>query len=343
MRLLLLGGTVFVGRALTDAALAAGHEVQHVNRGKSQPPDPRVQTLPADRTDARALAAALEDHGWDAVIDTSGYLPQVVEKSARALKGRVGRYCFISSISVYASFAERGHGEDAPVSLVPDPLPEAMTPETYGPLKVGCEQVVNRIFGEHALVVRPGLIVGPHDPTDRFTYWPMRFTREGPVLAPGRPSRPVQFIDVRDLAEWTLALLERGAGGTFNAAGPATPLPMEQLLATCRGVAASDAAIEWLDDAFLMEKGVAPWKEMPLWIPENDPALAGFMGTSIAKALAAGLRFRPLEVTVRATLEWARSRPAHHAWKSGLPPEREAELLRLWKDSLSLGRGPGRG
>jgi len=331
MRLLILGGTVFAGRALTDAALAAGHTVQHVNRGRSQPPDPRVQTLHADRTDEAALASALAGHRWDAVIDTSGYLPQVVERSARLLDGRVGRYCFISTVSVYASFAERGYGEDAQLAAVPEPLPEAMTPETYGPLKAGCEAVVNRIHGERALVIRPGLIVGPYDPTDRFTYWPVRFTRGGTVLAPGRPSRPVQFIDVRDLAEWTLSLIERGVGGTFNATGPATPLTMEQLLATCRVVAESDAAIEWVDEAFLAENGVAPWKEMPLWIPESDAAMGGLMATSISRALAAGLRFRPLDVTVQATLEWARSRPLDHVWKAGITVEREAELLAKWQ------------
>ncbi len=331
MRLLILGGTVFLGRALTDAALAGGHHVHHVNRGVTSPPDPRVQSLHADRNDANALAAALGAHRWDAVIDTCGYLPQAVAKSVAALQARVATYCFISSISAYAAFPPDGYDEDSPLAAVPDPLPEAMTPPTYGPLKAACEAVVMQGFGERALVVRPGLIVGPHDPTDRFTWWPARMARGGTVLAPGRPERPVQFIDVRDLAVWIVAMLESGATGTFNATGPERPLPMGHLLATSRVVSESDTAIEWVDDAFLVANGVVPWKEMPLWIPESDPSLHGFMGTSIARALAAGLRFRSLDVTLQATLEWARSRPSDHVWKAGLPPEREAEVLRLWR------------
>ncbi len=332
MRLLILGGTIFLGRALTDAALAGGHQVHHVNRGVTAPPDPRVNMLHADRNDAAALAAALDGHEWDAAIDTSAYLPQAVAKSVAALSGRVATYCFISSISAYAEFPADGNDEDSPLAAAPDPLPEAMTPPIYGPLKAACETVVMKGFGGHALVVRPGLIVGPHDPTDRFTWWPARMAAGGTVLAPGRPARPVQFIDVRDLAEWIVAMLERGATGTFNATGPEHPLPMEHLLATSRVVAESDAAIEWVDDAFLVANGVVPWKEMPLWIPESDPSMHGLMGTNIARALAAGLRFRPLDVTLQATLEWASSRPADHAWKAGLPPEREAEVLRLWKE-----------
>lgn len=331
MRLLILGGTVFVGRALTDAALAAGHEVRHLNRGRSRPPDPRVPTLHADRSDAAALEAALSGHrDWDAVIDTSGYLPQVVAKSVTALRPRARAYCFVSTISVYASFAAGGFDEEAPLAPPPDPLPDHVEMEHYGALKAACERVVREAYPD-ALIVRPGLIAGPHDPTDRFTYWPVRSARGGTVLAPGRPQRPVQFIDVRDLAEWTVATLERGVAGTFNATGPATPLTMGELLATARTVADADAKLEWVPDDFLLGHGVAPWKDLPLWIPESDPAMAGLMGTSVARALAAGLRFRPLDVTLQATLDWARTRPADHAWKAGLAEERENELLKAWK------------
>jgi 2'-hydroxyisoflavone reductase len=332
MRLLILGGTVFVGRALTDAALAAGHEVQHVNRGRTQPPDPRVQTLHADRADPAALREALSGHpDWDAVIDTSGYLPQVVGESVAALRGRTRRYCFISTISVYASFPASGFDEDAPVLPTPEPLPEKLEMELYGALKAGCEEVVRAAFAERSLVVRPGLIVGPHDPTDRFTYWPVRLARGGTVLAPGRPQRQVQFIDVRDLAEWVVAALERDLAGTFNATGPASPLTMRELLATARVVAESEAELEWVPDEFLVEHGAGAWKELPLWIPEADPAMAGLMAASNARALRAGLRFRPLDVTLQATLEWARTRPADHAWKAGLTAEREGELLATWR------------
>lgn len=333
MRLLILGGTVFVGRALTDAALSAGHEVRHLNRGRSRPPDPRVPTLHADRGDAAALEAALAGHrDWDAVIDTSGYLPQVVAKSVAALRPRAGAYCFVSTISVYASFAAGGFDEEAPLAPPPDPLPDTLEMEHYGALKAMCESVVREAYGERAFIVRPGLIAGPHDPTDRFTYWPVRLSRGGTVLAPGRPQRQVQFIDVRDLAEWTVAALERGLGGTFNATGPATPLTMGELLATARTVAGTDARLEWVPDDFLVGQGVAPWMELPLWIPGSDAAMAGLMGTSIARALAADLRFRPLDVTLQATLDWARTRPADHAWKAGLTPDRESELLAAWRN-----------
>ncbi len=218
MRILVLGGTVFLGRALTDAALARGHHVTHLNRGVSAPPDARVTTLAADRT-SPALATALGVQRWDAVIDTSGYLPQVVALAARALAAS-GRYLFVSSISVYG---DHGYGEDAPGAAAPDPLPDAWTPETYGALKAACEEEVRAAFGTRALIVRPGLIVGPHDPTDRFTYWTARVARGGRVAAPGRPQRTVQFIDVRDLAAWMIAALEDGASGDYNATGPALP------------------------------------------------------------------------------------------------------------------------
>lgn len=329
MRILVLGGTVFLGRALTDAALARGHEATHLHRGKSAPDDARVRTLHADRADAAALAAAVSDSSWDAVIDTSGYLPQVVRRSVAALRGRVARYLFVSSVSVYASFERAGADEDAPVAPAPEPLPETLQMELYGALKAACEGVVAAGYGEKSTIVRPGLIVGPHDPTDRFTYWPVRIARGGEVAAPGRPSRGVQFIDVRDLADFCVALLERDAGGTFNATGPREPLPMQALLEECRRVASSDACIRWLDEERILAAGVAPWKDMPLWIPASDAQMAGMMSVSIARALAHGLAFRTLATTVADTLAWARTRPADHAWKAGLTPEVERQLLGL--------------
>lgn len=327
MKILILGGTVFLGRALTDAALARGHEVTHLHRGKSAPPDGRVETLQGDRSDADALHAALGERRWDAAIDTSGYMPQVVSLSAQALRDKVRRYLFVSTISVYAGFDRGGFDEDAPVSPAPDPLPEALDMALYGPLKAGCEAVVRATFGPRATIVRPGLIVGPHDPTDRFTYWPARIARGGEVLAPGRPLRGVQFIDAHDLAGWTVRLIEDDVGGTFNATGPRAPLAMEALLAACREVSGSDARLRWIDDARLVAAGAGPWKELPLWIPESDAAMHGLMGTSIARALAKGLAFRPLAATIADTLAWSNSRPAGHAWKAGLAPQRERELL----------------
>ncbi|HXZ50031.1 MAG TPA: NAD-dependent epimerase/dehydratase family protein [Usitatibacter sp.] len=325
MRILVLGGTVFLGRAFTDAALARGHDVTHLHRGISSPPDARVATVIADRA-AVPFAPAVAAQRWDAVVDTSGYLPQVVARSSAALAG-AARYVFVSSISAYAG---EGFGEEAPLKAPPDPLPEAWTPQTYGALKAACELEVRAAFGDRALVVRPGLIVGPHDPTDRFTWWPARIARGGRVAAPGRPERTVQFVDVRDLAAWMVAALERGTGGTCNATGPADPIAMGALLEGCRAAAASDVEFAWLDEAFLAAQGVKPWTEMPLWVPESEPGTRGFMGVPIARAVAAGLAFRPLAETIADTLRWSAARPAPHSWKAGLAPEREAGLLRAF-------------
>ena len=327
MRLLILGGTVFLGRAATDAALAKGHQVTHFHRGKSSPGDPRVETLHGDRTDAASLRAAIGDRSWDAVIDTSGYMPQVVRLSVDALAARVKRYLFVSTVSVYASFEAEGVDEDGPVSPPPDPLPDTLEMELYGPLKSACENVVREGIGDRALIVRPGLIVGPYDPTDRFTYWPVRVARGGEVLAPGRPARGVQFIDVRDLAEWMVGLLERDVTGTYNATGPGKALSMQDFLEACKRAIGSDARFTWFDDARLLEAKVAPWRELPLWIPDSDP-MRGLGSVSIGRALAKGLAFRPIEDTVRDTLAWARTRPADREWKAGLAQEREAGLLR---------------
>jgi 2'-hydroxyisoflavone reductase len=322
MKILILGGTVFLGRALTDAALERGHVVTHFNRGNQ--PDKRVETLTGDRTFLTPLQNAQAGREWDAVVDTSGYLPQVVRRSAQVLRGSVHRYLFISTISVYD---DAGFDEDAKVKPAPDPLPEAMTPETYGGLKAACEAVVRGEYGDRATLVRPGLIVGPHDPTDRFTWWPHRVALGGRVAAPGRPQRTVQLIDVRDLARWTIMLLEQDAGGTYNATGPERPIPMDALLVACREASGSDARFEWLAEEFLAAHDVKPWKDMPLWVPESDPKAAGFMNVPIQRALSTGLAFRPLAETIRDTLEWSRSRPADHQWKAGLDSRRENELL----------------
>ena len=326
MRILILGGTIFLGRALTDAALARGHEVVHFHRGRSGPGDARVQTVIGDRT---GDLAPLGFRSWDAVIDTSGYLPRVVERSADALRA-AGRYLFVSSISVYGEFTCGGFDEEAPVAAPLDPVPGAMTPETYGPLKAMCEAVVREVFADRALVVRPGLIVGPHDPTDRFTWWPARLARGGRVAAPGRPGRPVQFIDVRDLAAWMVASIERGGAGVFNATGPSRPVAMRDVLDACTAAGAPGSTLEWMDDEFLLGQAIKPWTEMPLWIPEADPKMVGLMGASIDRALAAGLAFRPLDETVADTLAWSATRSPEWAWKAGLPAEREAALLEAW-------------
>lgn len=329
MDILIIGGTVFLGRALAEAARARGHRLTLFNRGQSNPD----LALDAEqiRGDRTGDLSALAGRRWDAVIDTCGYVPRVVRHSAAALADATDHYTFISSISVYASTGAPGVDETAPVGTLDDPTVEKVTGETYGPLKALCEQAAAEELPGRALVVRPGLIVGPHDPTDRFTYWPVRVARGGAVLAPGRPDRATQVIDVRDLAEWTIALIEQGQTGAFNATGPDRVLTMGELLDASREESASDAQPVWVDEDFLLEQGVAPWSELPLWIPESDPDAAGFSAIDVRKAIGAGLRFRPLRDTVRATLEWAGTRPAERAWRAGLAPDKEQALLKAWE------------
>jgi 2'-hydroxyisoflavone reductase len=328
MRVLILGGTVFLGRHLVDAAVTRGHDVTIFTRG--QHPADLPAGVEALRGDRDGDLGALADRRWDAAIDTSGYAPRIVRASAELSAESVGHYTFISSISVYHDFAQIGMQEDAPVATLADPAVEEVTGETYGALKALCEQAAEAVMPGRALVVRPGLIVGPYDPTDRFTYWPHRVAAGGEVLAPGRPEHRVQYIDARDLADWTLSLVERAQVGVYHATGPAAPLTMETLLEACRAVSGSDARFIWVDEAFLTSQGVTPWTELPLWIPEADPEFRGMRQVNCAKAIAAGLTFRPLAATLRDTLVWDATRPADHEWRGGLARAKEAELLAGW-------------
>jgi 2'-hydroxyisoflavone reductase len=236
---------------------------------------------------------------------------------------------------VYADTSQPGIDERAPVGTLDDPAVEEVNGETYGPLKALCEQAAEAAMPGRVLVVRPGLIVGPHDPTDRFTYWPRRVAQGGEMLAPGRPERVVQFIDVRDLAEWTISMVEAGKTGVYNADGPLRPLPMGDVLDTCRDVSGSETTFTWVSETFLLEQGVEPWTEMPLWVPEAQPEYAGFFAFDSSKAFAEGLSFRPLAETVRATLEWDDSLPADRSLRAGISRQREAELLQKWKQLSS--------
>jgi 2'-hydroxyisoflavone reductase len=329
MDILILGGTVFLGRALVAAAQEGGHRLTLFNRGRSNPGlFPSIEHIQGDRA---SDLARLEGRRWDAVIDTCGYVPRLVRASARALKGAVGQYTFISSLSVYADTSGPGVDESGAVGTLADPTVEEVTGGNYGPLKALCEQVVAEEMGaERSLLLRPGLIVGPYDSTDRFSYWPWRVSRGGEVLAPGRPERLIQWIDVRDLAECTLRMLEAGRSGAFNATGPGGPVTMKSLLETCRVESNSDAAFTWTGEEYLLSSGVTPWTELPLWVPESDPESAGFFSFSNQKAVAAGLSFRPLRDTVRATLLWLQERPAARPWRAGLAAARESELLQGW-------------
>ena len=328
MKLLILGGTLFLGRHLVEAALASGHEVTIFHRGKTNPGlFPNVTELLGDRTNDDDLGQ-LEGLHFDAVIDTCGYLPRIVQKSAQALQGKTSCYCFISTVSVYTNWPESSPDEESPLGTLDDPTTEELTGETYGPLKVLCEQAVQAAFLEGTLIIRPGLIVGPHDPSDRFIYWPHRVAQGGEILAPGSPELPIQWIDVRDLAEWTLRLLEAGRTGIYNADGP--PMGLGQLLATCVLASGAQPTITYAEEAFLQAQDVKPWLELPLWIP-------GLLGradggtTRTQRANLAGLTYRTALETVRDTLVWDAQRPQENAWKSTLTPEKEATVLATWR------------
>ena len=327
MKLLVLGGTAFLGRHFVEVALAGGHEVTLFNRGRHGPDlFAEAERLQGDRG---GDLAPLRDRRWDAAIDTSGYVPRVVRASADLLAGAVDRYALISSISVYADTSTPGMDERAPVGELPDETVEEITGETYGPLKALCEREVERALPGRALIVRPGLIVGPHDPTDRFTYWPARVARGREILAPGGPERPVQFIDARDLAEWILRMVVAGGVGAFNATGPAAPLSMGGLLDACGAIGGGEARFTWIDEAFLLEQGAIPWSELPLWVPDEEQ-FRGFAAIDCGKALDAGLTFRPLADTIRDTLAWDATRPVGEERRAGLAPEREAAILAAW-------------
>jgi nucleoside-diphosphate-sugar epimerase len=317
VRLLVLGGTKFLGRAAVEAALVRGHEVTLFNRGETNPElFPEAERLRGDRT---GDLSALDGREWDAVLDPSGYIPAVVRASAKLLAGEAAHYVFISSVSAYADLS-RPNDEDGPLAELGEMPDDRLLEDfaNYGALKVLCERAVAEEFGERHAIVRPGLIVGAHDQTGRFTYWPHRLARGGEVLAPAPAEREVQFIDVRDLGPWLVDLSERRAAGTYNATHPGRS--WGEVLETCRAVTASDATLTWVPDELLVEHDVGEWMELPMWIQSTDEA--GIHEADVSRALAAGLTFRPLEETVRDTLELARTTP-----EAGLAPEREAELL----------------
>jgi 2'-hydroxyisoflavone reductase len=327
--LLILGGTSFLGPQIVDAAKGAGYTITLFNRGKTNPQlFPDLEKLHGDRD---GNLKALEGRKWDAVVDTSGYVPRHVRDSATLLKDSVKRYVFISTISVFSDTSKVGMDESSPVGKLPDESVEKVTGETYGPLKALCEQAAEKVMPGRVISIRPGLIVGPGDPSDRFTYWPVRVSRGGEVLAPGSPSDPVQVIDVRDLAEWTVRMIDAGGSGLYNATGPKDPLPMGELLAACKKGSGSNASFTWIDAAFLEEKKVEPWSDMPAWVPPIGDA-AGFSRINCSRAIGKGLTFRPILATVEGTLQWWKTLPAERQskLKAGISPEREAEVLAAW-------------
>lgn len=324
MRILVFGGTLFLGRHVVEAARERGHEVTVFNRGRTDADAfPEVERLHGDR-DAGELDA-LRGRTWDVAIDVPARKPSWVREATTVLAEAVEHYTFVSSCSVYADHS-RAADESAAVEQLPPDADESDL-ELYGALKAECERIVESALPGRVLSVRAGLIVGPHDPTGRFTYWPHRIARGGEVLAPEPRVQPVQIVHARDLADWIVAMAERRRTGALNAVGPDRRLTMEELLEACVATVGSGSRLTWVGEDFLRENGVEPWSDLPLWLaPNTDPAFAGFLSVDVSRALESGLRFRPLEQTIADTLAGAPTTP-----EAGLSPEREAELLRAWR------------
>ncbi len=341
MKILIIGGTKFVGRHLIRAAAARNHEVTIFHRGK-QPLVDRfdVEEILGDRNDD---LAKLKNQKWDAVIDTCGYLPDHVRASAEALHPTTDKYVYISSISAYAGFAVPDFDETAPLAMLTDEQEAALAEidlkgdinayklgESYGALKALCEKAVIDLFGENGLIIRPGLIVGEFDWTDRFTYWVMRVAAGGEVLAPGNTEASVQFIDARDISEWIIRMIEGNESGIYNATGKPSELSFGAMLETIKTVSNSSAEFVWMSDGFMHENEVAPWTDMPVYLPET-PDTKGFSAANIDRAIKKNLVFRPLEDTVSETLKWRRQSDAPMC--AGLTPERESCLLEKLRKS----------
>jgi len=327
LRVLIFGGTGFLGPHFVQALQAGGHEITLFNRGKSNPGlFKELETLIGDRD---GKLDALQGRDWDVVIDDSGYVPRQVKLSADLLEDHVKHYIFISSISVYGTFPKPGLDEDDTVAPVPDAKVEEVTNETYAGLKAGCEQVIESTYGTRSTVVRPHIVVGPGDSTDRFTYWVARVARGGQVLAPGSANDPLQYIDVRDLAAFVRRCAEQRPAGRFNACTPPGAHTIGELMETGKRVSGSNATFVWADAEFILKNGLMEKGEIPMWLPPTGPRASALLVSS-ARAVQQGLRFRDLDTTVRDTLEWHNRRPAEQRQKLavGLTPEREAELLK---------------
>ena len=320
MRVLVLGGTKFLGRATVEAARAAGHEVTLFNRGTTNPDlFPEAERIQGDLAgDLGALAG----RSWDTAIDLDPtQLPRQTRRRAEALADAIAHYVFVSTISVYAD-PSQPVDESSPLPEPPDPEPEQFEMELYGRLKVGSELAVRDVFGDRVTIARAGLIVGPHDPTERFTYWPRRLAEGGDVLAPGDPDAPLQFVDARDLGAWLVRAGVERTGGVFNATGPAEPLTLGGALERIAAAVGSNARLVWTAEQRILDAGVQPWMELPLWLPGTDAD--GLMSAAISRALAAGLTFRPLEDTARDTLAWSREAGEQ---RPTLSRAKEAEIL----------------
>lgn len=341
MKILIIGGTKFLGRHLITAAQARRHDITLFHRGRHASEGiENVEEIFGDRNDD---LAKLKNQRWDACIDTCGYLPQTVKKSSEMLKDAVEQYVFISSVSAYADFSDSDYDENAALAVLSeeqktraseiDPKSEMSAvalADMYGALKALCEQETRKVFADKTLIVRSGLIVGAFDTTDRFTYWAMRVASGGEVLAPGAPNRFVQLIDARDLAEWIVLMIENNRNGVYNATGKPFELTMGKLLEEIRCASRSDATFTWASEDFLKREKVKEWSEMPLYLAESVKEAEGFLSANIDKAVQVNLKFRPFSDTIQDTLRWRRTKS--EAMKAGIGAEREKELLRHWHE-----------
>lgn len=339
MKVLILGGTRFLGRALVEEALKRGHEITLFNRGTNNETFPEVEQLIGNRDSDVSL---LENRKWDVVIDTCGFAPHQIKKIAAVLGDNIEHYTYISSISVYKDWIPLNITEDyhlqsmPPDNILKDVEEGTISPyEYYGALKVLCEAAAENHWPGRVLHIRAGQLVGPFDYTDRLPYWVHRVALGGNVLVPGRPSRPVQLIDVKDIASWVFNMAENRKAGTFNVTGPDKELTMEELLNTCKVIINSDTDFTWVDEQFVLDHKIQPWTEMPLWIPKHSPLegekepWTGSFSISIEKAIEAGFSFRPLADTIFDVYQWEKARQDTER-KAGISLEREQELLETW-------------
>ena len=347
LNILIIGGTGFTGPEQVNYALARGHQVTLFNRNKTRPDffKGRVTELIGDLNDD---TRALEGKEFDVVIDNPTTSPIWVRNVARYMMGHTKHYIFISTLSVYPDNSHPGADESdgltpLPAGIDPFAVPASQARNYYGAFKTYCEGLVQKDYAGMFTIIRPGLIVGPLDPSDRFTYWPARIDRGGEVLAPGVPEEPVQFIDARDLAEWTVRMAENRTLGIYNGMGPSAPLTMAEMLYGMKAVTTAGAQFTWVPADFLREQKISAWRDMPVWVPWPGRD-AGFMARNNARAIAAGLTFRPLAVTAKDTLDWNRTRPAAQQQAladgkiAGIPAAREAQVLAAWKAKQAAGR-----
>jgi 2'-hydroxyisoflavone reductase len=329
MRVLILGGTGFIGPHFVHAFTHHRHQVTLFNRGKRDPEAREgIEQLLGDRN---GDLKSLEGRDWDVVIDNSGYTPRQVRATAELLKGHVGQYIFISSVAVYADFKTRGLHEDSPLARLADPATNDVTGETYGGLKVLCEEVVSEHFGRRATLIRPSYICGPGDHTDRFTYWPFRVSQGGEMLAPGKPGDPFQYIDVSDLSDFVRRCAENTIGGAFNLCNAPGEVTIGSLLETSKKITGADTKFVWASKEFLEQNEIigekAKGNYMPIWQP-GDGEDAGILLVKNQKAVKKGLQCRSLENTIKATLDWQKTRPEDkQKLRAGLTVEMEKELL----------------